>query len=98
MIACHIHAPIVTDWQEKYKGDLIMKRLISFNLRKPVTANYTPAGLMNEYAKAARIPSVASWHGGLGLEVNGSFFHYDHWRIDKNGDGTETVTVYLAEA
>ncbi len=53
---------------------------------------------MNEYAKAARIPSVASWHGGLGLEVNGSFFHYDHWRIDKNGDGTETVTVYLAEA
>lgn len=70
--------------------------MYSFTLTKPRTANYTPAGLIHEYARAALIPFLSTWQGS-GLIINGRFWFYDHWSIINNRDGTETVTVYLEE-
>lgn len=70
--------------------------MLSFNLRKPRAANYTPASLMHEYAKAGRVPYVHDWTG-TGVIINGRVYYYDHWSIEDNNDGTETVTVYMEE-
>ena len=70
--------------------------MMQFTLITPAGANYTPAGLMHEYAKAGRMPFLHTWHG-TGVIVNGRMYLYDHWNVKQNNDGTETVTVFLEE-
>lgn len=56
-------------------------------------SNFTPAGLMQRYAK--QIPGVKyqnNIHGAATLEIGGMWYVYHHWNIDG-----ETVTVYLAD-
>lgn len=68
--------------------------LTSFTVIKPRSANYTPASLIYDWAKANRITSTRSRFGELLLSLP-HLAKYDHWKITDNGDGTETVTVYL---
>ena len=70
----------------------------TIELTKPIGSNYTPAGLIIEWAKANKRRTSNSPYGGIRLHLGGIAFRYDHWSIADNGDGTETVTVFLISA
>ena len=57
-------------------------------------SNFTPSGLMLEYAKAHNIQTHRDKYGSLTLDL-GFAAKYDHWEITDNLDGTETVSVFM---
>lgn len=69
--------------------------LTNFTVTKPRATNYTPASLIYEWAKTNGRSAGTGPYGGTFLILGGIAFKYDHWKITDNGDGTETVTVYL---
>lgn len=70
---------------------------MTFTLTKPDAANYTPADLMREYAKSARLECVTGFWGNCYLVMNGAGYVYDHWSITARKDrpGWHEVKVYL---
>lgn len=66
-----------------------------FSLIVPAGQNFTAASLMHRYAKENGATHTYSKNGRSILNIHGIFYAFDHWTINQNGDGTETVTVYL---
>ena len=56
--------------------------------------NFTAASLIDKYAMEKGIEKVC--YLGTMLLIDGHFYGYDHYQIIDNGNGTETVIVYLA--
>lgn len=68
--------------------------MTSFSLRIKKGQDFTPASLMLKYAKAGDIRTEYRYDQ-LKLIINGVRYGYDHYKVDDNLDGSETVTVYL---
>ena len=68
-----------------------------FTITKPTAANYTPASLVIEWAKQHSIAYHRNKYGELIILLDTPYI-YDHWNIADNGDGTESVTIFLIEA
>lgn len=58
-------------------------------------SNYTPASLMHRFANESGIAQYSNHLGRAVLTICGKRYGFDHWNIADNGDGTETVTVYI---
>lgn len=59
--------------------------------------NFTPAGLMNRYAKKTAGVQFETGHfGEARLLIEGRLHQYHHWMITAEG-GREIVTLYLEE-
>ena len=74
-----------------------MKDTFKFTIIVPQSWNYCPADLMKQYVKANARASYCRYDGRVFLGINGIEYKYEHWEIKENGDGTETVTVYLVK-
>lgn len=75
-----------------------MKGNFEFTIIVPQSWLYSPADLIKKYAKenaGVRFFYDLAWRAIL--IINGTMYKYEHWKIKKNNDGTETVTVYLVE-
>lgn len=72
--------------------------MLEYTLTKPSTANFTPASLMNEIAKAGRCECFNGFWGGCVMMVNDTAYTFDHWHIEPRTDrpGWDSITVYLA--
>lgn len=79
---------------------------MKFTLTVPETLNYTPADLMRRFAgndfgngRANRYIATHDYYFNTVLydQKTAKAYQYDHWKIQKNGDGTETVTVFMKE-
>lgn len=60
------------------------------------TSNYTPAGVMQKWAR----DNGSFLHNGLHgyyLRFFGNRYYYHHWKIKKHSDGMETVTITLVK-
>lgn len=68
--------------------------MIEFTNRIKAGANFRPSTLMWQYAKANNYKTF-DCYGEMRLIINGMTYGYDHYVIENNGDGTETVTVSL---
>lgn len=67
-----------------------------FTLTVPQSWNYCPVDLMKKYAKENA--GARFFHDLRAiLVINGTKYTYERWKIKKNDDGTETVTVYLVK-
>lgn len=66
-----------------------------FEFRKDKRSNYTPASLMHQFAKESGIAEYSNHMGRAVLTICGKRYGFDHWEITDNGDGTETVKVYI---
>lgn len=72
--------------------------MLEYSLTKPSEANFTPASLMNEIAKAGHCECFNGFWGGCVMMVNSVAYTFDHWHIEPRTDrpGWDSVTVYLA--
>ena len=73
-----------------------MENKFEFTLTVPQSWLYSPADLIKKYAKenaGVRFFYDLDWRAIL--IINGTKYKYERWKIKKNNDGTETVTVYL---
>jgi hypothetical protein len=50
---------------------------------------------MYRYAKESGIAQYNNHLGRAILTIGGNSYGFDHWEIDDNNDGTETVNVYI---
>lgn len=71
--------------------------MTTLELTKPRPANYTAASLIIEWAREHAACTPRNAYGELFILLDKPY-KYDHWSIADNGDGTETVTVYLISA
>lgn len=69
--------------------------MISFKFTEKTTANFTPSTKIIQYAKKNNLNCYRSYFGSLFLEVGGKTYSYHHYQITDNGDGTETVEIFL---
>lgn len=72
--------------------------MISFKFIQAENKNFTPANKIIEYAKKNGLNWSRAALGTLFLEVSGNDYTYNHYEIHSNGDGTETVEIFLALA
>jgi hypothetical protein len=71
---------------------------MNFTLTVPKAWNFTASQLMRKYALNTPGVSMArDQYFNRYIETNGKLYAFDHWSIQDNEDGTETVTVYLKE-
>ena len=56
--------------------------------------NFTAANLIDKFARENEIEKVNYF--GTQLLIDGHYYGYDHYQVIDNGNGTETVIVYLA--
>ena len=56
--------------------------------------NYTPAELINEYAKKHYYKTFYCFDS-LRISIAGIVYKYDHWKRTDLGNGKECVTIYL---
>lgn len=73
-----------------------MKANFEFTITVPQSWDYCAADLMNIYGKNNAGARFFRESRAV-LEINGTKYKYERWKIKKNNDGTETVTVYLVE-
>lgn len=69
--------------------------MINFSIIQEARKNFRPSSLIYQFAKAGRLETFDRY-GSLYLVFNGMVYGYDHYTIEDNKNGTETVTVYLA--
>ena len=67
----------------------------TFVIKKPAGSNYTPADLMRQYAKESGIAQYSSRMGRALLTIRRAEYGFAHWDIQKEEDGSETITVTL---
>ncbi len=61
-------------------------------------SNFTPEGLILEYAEDSPHASVSrDRYGALRMAFRGHLYKYDHWQIERRPSGIDRVTVYLKE-
>lgn len=70
--------------------------MISFKFTEDERANFTPSTKIIQYAKKNGLTCYRSMFGTLFLEVDGRSYNYHHYQITSNGDGTETVEIFLS--
>lgn len=68
--------------------------MFCFSVIKPVTSNYTPAGIIYEYAKHRNYETYYYYDITV-IIINGIKYCYDHWKIKNLGNGTEQTNIYL---
>ena len=69
--------------------------MISFKFIQEENKNFTPASKMIQYANKNNISYYRTMFGTLLLSINGIDYEYNHYQITNNGDGTETVEIFL---
>lgn len=57
--------------------------------------NFTPADVMRRWAMENYETFYTDLYKGAYIHMMGHDYYYDHWKIDKQQDDTEIVTVYL---
>ena len=67
----------------------------TFVIKKPAGSNYTPADLMQQYARESGLAKYSSRMGRALLTIRRAEYGFDHWEIQKEEGGSETVTVTL---
>lgn len=72
--------------------------MISFKFIEKITANFTPSTKIFQYAKENNLKAFRNMSGITVLTFSGNDYSYDHYTITDNGDGTETVEIFLALA
>ena len=67
-----------------------------FTTYRPRGANFTPAALIYEWAKAT---GAENWQtlDGIRVRAGGGVWRYQHYEIDDDGD-RDRITVYLEPA
>lgn len=68
--------------------------MFDFNVRIKAGKNFRPSWLICEYAKTRSLKTL-DCYGSTCLVMNGMVYGYDHYIIQKNNDGTETVIVTM---
>lgn len=70
--------------------------MISFKFIEDIRTNFTPSTKIIQYAKANALKCFRTHFGSLILEYEGRDYSFDHYTITDNGNGTETVEIFLA--
>ena len=61
-------------------------------------SNYTPADLMQDWAKANEAQFYRTEYGSARIRYKGKTWEYGHWKIVKNEDNTECIFLHLQES
>jgi hypothetical protein len=69
--------------------------MISFKFIEKITANFTPSTKIFQYAKKNGFNCYRTQYGTQVLETPEGTYTYDHYTLTDNGDGTETVEIFL---
>lgn len=69
--------------------------VMTITVTRQQSSNYTPSDLMHKWAKENGGYIYHTPLGSARLVYHGAIWKYDHWKIDKNKDGTETVQLHL---
>ena len=70
--------------------------MISFKFTQDERKNFTPAQKIFQYAKENGLNCYNTQFGTQILEMNGNDYTYHHYTITNNGNGTETIEIFLA--
>lgn len=67
----------------------------TFAIKKAAGSNYSPADLMRQHAREREGYSSSDRYGRAVLTICGTEYGFDHWEIQREKDGSETITVTL---
>lgn len=59
--------------------------------------NYTPANLMERYAKNNNLKIGYTPYFNTYIEIKGKYYIYDYWKIESLGISQDIVRVFLKE-
>lgn len=68
---------------------------MNFSFIQEENKNFTPARKIEQYAKDNGLKCAITHFFTQYIVVNGLSYTYDHYKITPNGDGSETVTIFL---
>lgn len=70
-------------------------KAVEINVKYFQSQNYTPADAMRRWAKENYETFYTDFYKGAYIHMMGCDYYYDHWKIKKQQDDAEIVTLYL---